>query len=124
MKQIEIPILSAHQPPRMLPQELIDRCKSEYDAFHTCWDNRTVKYEQGTAADLLGIQHSHFSNILSGKKHPPWGFGTNLQILCGNWAIRQYRDRVEGFRMAEESPLERELRLTREKLAKLERRVA
>lgn len=122
--QIEIPILSAHKSPVMLPQHLIDRCQSEYDAFHLCWDSRIVKYTQATAAGLLGIQHSHFSNILAGKKHPPWGFGTNLQALCGNWAIRQYRDKIEGFRMTEESPLEKELRLTREKLAMLERRAA
>lgn len=121
MNQIEIRILAAHKAPITVAEHLIERCRSEYDAFLLCWHKRQVPYSQSTAADLLGIQHSHFSNILSGKKHPPWGFGTNLQALCGNWAIRQYRDKVEGFLTRPESAEERQIRILKAKVEQLER---
>src|SRR5882762_6047752 len=111
--QREIRILAAHRSPEFIVEPLIERCRNEHDAFLLCWNKRQVKYTQATAADILGIQRSHFSNILAGKKHPPWGFTTNLQALCGNWAIRQYRDKVEGFRTVVETAVERELRVLR-----------
>jgi len=119
--QREIPILAAHKAPAFVAEHLIERCRNEHDALLLCWHKRQVPYAQSTAADLLGVPHSHFSNILSGKKYPPWGFTTNLQALCGNWAIRQYRDKAEGFYTVVESPDQRQIRVLTEKLSRLEK---
>ncbi len=120
--QREIPIVSAAQPLEFLHERLIERCRNEHDAILLCWSHRRVKgMSQALAAATLGIPNSHMSNILAGKKYPPYGFRTAFQMLCGNWALRQYADKVEGFRTVVEAPIERENRLLREQLAEMQR---
>lgn len=94
---------------QMVASQLIERCRSEHDAFLLCWNKRIVKYSQAAAAGLLGIPPSHFSNMLSGKKYPTWDLRTNLQRLCNNWAIRQYADWQEGIDSFE-TPEQRRIR--------------
>jgi hypothetical protein len=96
-------------PMKLIPTQLIERCRNEHDAFLLCWHKRTIKYSQAAAAGILGIPPSHFSNILSGKKYPSWDLRTKLQGLCNNWAIRQYTDLMEGVNSFE-TPEQRKIR--------------
>ena len=104
-----------------LNEQWIAMCRNEHDALLLCWNKRTVKYDQAEAARRLGIQKSHFSNILSGKKYLPNGFRLDFQRLCGNWAIRQWEDRACGFLTQRETAEQRELRLLRAKVQQLEK---
>ena len=114
--QREIPILSHLPPGDWLPEMLIDRCKSEADAVALCWHRRRSKYSLNEAARLLDIPASHMSNILSGKKYLPNGFRGAFQRLCGNWAIRQWEDKTEGFQTVHESPDQRRIRVLESEL--------
>lgn len=116
--QRELPILAEIAPPVFLDVADFDHCHTEHDAVLLCWNRRRVKYVRATAADLLGMPHSHLSNILNGKKYPPYDFRRVFQLLCGNWAIRQWNDMQEGFVMRLETPLERENRELKQQLRK------
>jgi hypothetical protein len=124
MKQREMPFFKEVGEPKLLSESLISRLRSEHDALVLCWAKRQVKYSQAAGAALLGIPPSHFSNILSGQKYPPYDMRMKLQALCGNWAIRQYEDMVIGARTEFETPEERELRVLRSRVNELEQAIA
>jgi hypothetical protein len=121
--QREIPILADTKPPEWVSAVLVDRCHSEGDAILLCWNKRRVKYSLNEAARLMGLPVSHLSNILSGKKYLPNGFRGVFQRLCGNWSIRQYEDKTEGFKTVVESPDQQRIRVLEAQLADA-RRVA
>jgi len=86
------------KPPEFLPAMLIARLNTEADAISLCWHRRRVKYSLRHAAELLGIPASHLSNIVNGKKYLRGDVRLAFQYLCGNFAIRQWEDRVIGAR--------------------------
>lgn len=92
MKQLEMPFLQLIGQTKNLNLQWINLCNSETDAVCMCWNKRTVKRGVREMARDLGISVSHLSNIINGKKYLPNGFRNKFQILCGNWAIRQYED--------------------------------
>jgi hypothetical protein len=122
--QRQIPMVAEVKDGEFLPDELIDRCRNEADAVLMCWAHRRVKYTVSHASALLELPKSHLSQILSGRKYLPNGFRGRFQRLCGNWAIRQYEDRAEGFQTVLESAEQRELRKLRARVAELERGAA
>ncbi|HEF4754614.1 hypothetical protein KTF24_13930 [Burkholderia multivorans] len=118
--QIEIPVFQAVKEPDWVAEYLIGRLRNEHDAVLLCWNKRRVKYSMSDAAALLGLPKSHLSNILAGKKYLPYDMRVRFQQFCGNYAIRQYEDKVFGFKTIAETPQERELRELRAKVAALE----
>jgi hypothetical protein len=109
--QRQIPALGFMSDPEWIPDMLVSRLRSEKDAVVLCWAKRTRKHlTLRRAAEELGIQPSHLSNIVSGKKYLPHDFRIKFQKLCGNWAIRQYEDRACGFLTHKESPEQRRIR--------------
>ncbi|MGY6240562.1 MULTISPECIES: hypothetical protein [Burkholderia] len=118
--QTEIPVFQAVKEPDWVAEYLIGRLRNEHDAVLLCWNKRRVKYSMSDAAALLGLPKSHLSNILAGKKYLPYDMRVRFQQFCGNYAIRQYEDRVFGFKTIAETPQERELRELRAKVAALE----
>ena len=92
MKQLEMQFLQIIGNTKNLNLQWINLCNSEADAVSLCWNKRTIKYGVREAARLLDISVSHLSNIINGKKYLPHDFRIKFQILCGNWAIRQYED--------------------------------
>lgn len=95
--------------PKWLPAYLIEKLKSETDAVLLCWNQRRSKYTIAEAARHLGVPASHLSNIVSGKKYLPNGFRPCFQMLCGNWAIRQFEDMECGFKTEHISPEQRRI---------------
>ena len=125
MEQIPIRILQEIGDPSFHSELLISRIRDEAEAVQYVWAHRRIKGMGVTeAARYLGMPKSHLSNILSGKKYLPWGKRIELQRLCGNWILRQWEDRVCGFVTKQETPLERENRLLKAKVADLERMAA
>jgi hypothetical protein len=123
-QQRQLALLGELREPVYVEEYFVERWRSEHDAIATCWAKRRVRYSVRNAAAMLGIPASHLSNILSGKKYLPNDFRINFQLLCGNWAIRQYEDRVCCFITSRETPEQRELRSLRVKVAGYEKRVA
>jgi hypothetical protein len=123
-QQRQLALLGEIREPEFVEAFYVERWQTEHDAIATCWAKRRVRYSLRAAAEKLGIAASHLSNILSGKKYLPHDFRINFQLLCGNWAIRQYEDRVCCFATSRESPEQRELRSLRVKVAGYEKRVA
>lgn len=111
----ELPLLGEVKGPTELPEYLIARCRNETDAVQLCWHMRRVKYGVREAARLLDMTASHLSNVVSGKKYLPHN-SVQFQQLCGNWAIRQYQDRVAGLRTIQETAEQREIRRLRAEL--------
>jgi hypothetical protein len=125
MEQIPLRILQEVGDPKFLPESLVSRIQTEAEAVSWCWAHRRIKAMGVTeAARYLGMPKSHLSNILSGKKYLPWGKRIELQRLCGNWLIRQWEDRHCGFVTQQETPLERENRELKARLADMERMAA
>ena len=109
--QRQIPALILMSEPEWLSDMLVNRLRREHDAVVLCWAKRTRRHlTLRGAAEELGLQPSHLSNILSGKKYLPHDFRIKFQKLCGNWAIRQYEDRACGFLTQKESPEQRRIR--------------
>lgn len=124
-QQIPIRILQEVGEPTFLPESVVSRINNEADAVSWCWAMRRIKGLGVTeAARYLGMPKSHLSNILNGKKYPPFGVRIELQRLCGNWAIRQWEDRKCGFVTKQESPEQRRIRELEAKVADMERLAA
>lgn len=115
--QQEMPIFQALKEPEWLPEYLIGRLRNEHDSVLLCWNKRRVKYSMSDAAALLGLPKSHLSNILGGKKYLPYDMRIRFQQFCGNFAIRQYEDRVMGFKTVAETPEQRRIRELESELA-------
>ncbi len=110
--QTRIVTLGAMPDPEWLSDVWISRCRSEKDAVLLCWAKRTRKgLTSRQAAEELGLQSSHMSNILSGSKYLPHDFRIRFQRMCGNWAIRQYEDMACGFLTQKETPEQRRIRI-------------
>lgn len=110
--QRQIVVLGAIEEPEWLSDILISRLRNERDAIILCWTKRRRKaLTVRQAAEEIGIQPSHFSNILSGQKYLPHDFRIRFQQLCGNWAIRQYEDMACGFVTKKETPDQRRIRV-------------
>lgn len=118
--QREMPFFAVVGEPEMLAEMLISRLSSEHQALALCWHKRRVKFSQADAAAKLGIPKSHMTNILAGKKYLPYDKRIEFQALCGNWAIRQYEDRIIGARTVFESPEQRRIRELEQKVQSLE----
>lgn len=118
MKQMEMGFFQLVAKTELLNESLIARCNCENDAILLCWNKRRVKYGVREAARHLEISSSHLSNILNGKKYLPNGLQINFQVLCGNWAIRQYEDLTIGAVTTFESPEQQEIRLLKAELAR------
>ena len=123
-QQRQLRLLGEIREPEFLDEYFVSRWRSEHDALLTCWAKSRVRYSVREAARKLGIPPSHLSNIINGKKYLPNDLRINFQLLCGNWAIRQYEDRVCGFATYRETAEQKELRLLKVKVAGYERRVA
>ena len=121
MKQLEMGFFQLVAKTEFLNESLVARCNTENDAILLCWNKRKVKYGVREAARLLDISASHFSNILNGKKYFPNGRQIDFQVLCGNWAMRQFDDLRIGAVTKFETPEQQEIRLLKAELA---RRVA
>lgn len=125
MEQIPLRIMQEIGQPEFMPESVVARIESEQDAVAWCWALRRIKSMGVTeAARYLGMPKSHLSNIVNGKKYLPWGKRVELQRLCGNWLIRQWEDRHCGFVTTQETPVERENRMLRQRVADLEMRQA
>lgn len=110
--QTRIVTLGAMPEPEWLSDVWISRCRSEKDAVLLCWAKRARKgLTCRQAAEELGLQASHMSNILSGSKYLPHDFRIRFQRMCANWAIRQYEDMACGFLTQKESPEQRRIRM-------------
>lgn len=110
--QTRIVTLGLVQEPEWLSDVWVSRCRSEKDAVVLCWAKRQRKgLTVRKAAEEMGLQPSHMSNIISGKKYLPHDFRIRFQTMCGNWAIRQYEDLACGFTTSKETPEQRQIRL-------------
>lgn len=108
--------------PEWVADMLVQRCSSEGDAIALCWAKRTRKgMTLRQAAEELAIPAPHLSNILNGKKYLPNDFRIKFQMLCGNWAIRQYEDQACGLRTTKETPEQRRIRELEAQLERFER---
>lgn len=108
--------------PEWVSELLVQRCRSEKDAVALCWAKRTRKgLTLRQAAEELGVQPSHLSNILSGKKYLPHDFRIKFQQLCGNLAIRQYEDQACGFVTQRVTPEQRRIRQLEAQLEQVQR---
>ena len=125
MEQIPIRILQTIGEPEWVPEALMAHVRDEADAVAFCWAKRRIRaMSQAEAARYLGMPKSHLSNILSGKKYLPWGKRLELQLLCGNWIIRQWEDRETGLVTSRETPEQRQIRALEQQVAQLERKAA
>ena len=97
----------------MVNEYLVSKCKTENDAIALCWNQRRTKFTVTRASEILGISKSHLSNILNGKKYFPNGMQTDFQLMCGNWAIRQFEDQSIGAKTSFETPEQQEIRILR-----------
>jgi len=125
MRQLEMRVLAEVGEPVHLPESIMARITDEADAFAWCWAMRRIKaMTQTEAARHLGVPKSHLTNMLAGKKYPRWDMRIDFQLLCGNWALRQYEDRKVGLVTSRETPEQRRIRELEQRLADAERAAA
>lgn len=124
MKQLEMPFLQLIGQTKNINLQWINLCNSEADAVALCWNKRAVKYGVRDAALKLDISYSHLSNIINGKKYFPNDLRNKFQILCGNWALRQYDDLQIGAITQFITPDQVENQLLKARIEQLERRSA
>jgi hypothetical protein len=68
-------------------------------AVRWAWDHRRIKeMTQARAAELIGIQAPHFSNILCGKKYLPAHKINAFEAVVGNTAVSQTITRFAEIR--------------------------
>jgi hypothetical protein len=114
-----IPGIFLQPKPALVDEALIESCDSAYEAMLLCWNLRSVKYEQATAAALCEIPGPHFSNILTGKKYLPLRKINRFQEVCGNLALTQYLAKEAGLRVERESEQQAEIRRLRYQIAQM-----
>lgn len=69
------------------------------------WNNSRVKMTKNSAAEHIGIQAPHFTNILNGKKYLPPHKINAFEWIVGNRALSMTIERFRKMR-EEESALE------------------
>lgn len=123
--QLPLRLLAEVGEPVWVSEAVLARIHSEAEAFAWCWALRRIRaMTQTEAARHLGVPKSHLSGMLSGRKYPRWDMRVAFQRLCGNWALRQYEDRVCGFVTERESPEQRRIRALTQQVNDLQRKVA
>ena len=112
MSQLELPLHEV----ALVDDEIISRQPSFTRALVVCAD--LAGWEEKQAADAAGIDPSTWSKLKNGTAHFPHERLSTYQRRCGNWLPLQWLARDAGFGLVRlETVLERELRVTKEKLA-------
>ena len=92
--QMQLPMLTHYDGPRIAPAEAINACRSYRDAVRLCWDMRTrVNLSRAVLAMEAGLYASHLTDYLSDnpeKRELPAKHIAAFEVSCGNRAITQW----------------------------------
>lgn len=83
--------------PKFLDSGMLKMCNSVQDSILLCVDASQYRFDNKKLAKLLDISPSHFSMMLSGKRHFPLNKLPELMCACGNLAPVQYLCEVCGL---------------------------
>ncbi len=108
--QTELKLLALLKAPDLIRGDVLQSFGDDEEAavkaaLKWAWFNRRVKMNQRLAAEHMGIQPPHFSNILNGRKYLPPHKINAFEWIVGNRAVSLTIDRFRKVR-EEESALD------------------
>ncbi len=98
--------------PRKVEDALLRTCSTTLDAIHLCI--HLSKLPHYVIAEKLGVDRGHWTRMMQSQAHFPTNKITDLQRLCGNWAVLQFQNMEAGFEMYEDAKAKRKEELRRE----------
>ncbi len=92
--QLELPMLTYYQGPRLVAPEIIAGVQSYREAVRTCWDLRSRRHLTRRAlAEAVGLYPTHLSDYLSQqetRRELPGRHIVAFENECGNRTITQW----------------------------------
>ena len=94
MTQLNLPMFSVYNGPRLVDHDLVKAATSYRDAVRLCWDQRTRKNLPKTVLAMeAGCYASHMTDYLSDdetRRELPAKHIAAFELSCGNRAISQW----------------------------------
>jgi hypothetical protein len=108
LEQAQLPIIGLlRAPEHLLAHQLTafgdEEERAVKEAIQWAWRNRRVRLDQREASSKMGIQASHLSNILNGKKHLPPHKINSFEWIVGNRAVSMTIERFAKIREQEQA---------------------
>ncbi len=104
--QLQLPMLTYYEGPRLLGAEQLDQVKTYRDAVRLCWQQRTRRSLTARGlAEEAGLYASHLSDYLSHletKRELPAKHIAAFELACGNRAITQWLARQANLTILEQ----------------------
>lgn len=106
MEQLNLPMLTLYNGPRLLPADVVDACRTYRAAVRACWDMRTRRsLTQRMLAEEAGLYASHVSDYLS-ERHErrdlPAAKINGFELACGNRIVSQWMARQASLTILEQ----------------------
>jgi hypothetical protein len=106
MHQLQLPMLTYYEGPRLIDQELVLACRSYREAVRACWDLRTRRnLTRRALAEGAGLYASHVSDYLTeddAKRELPAKHINAFEVECGNRFVSQWLARQAGLTILEQ----------------------
>lgn len=108
----QLALLAELKQPAPVPAETLASFGDSEEVAIKCaiawaWRERRVRAMSGRrGAELMGMKHSHFSNMLAGKKYLPVQKINAFESIVGNTAVTQT---IERFRTARDARREQKV---------------
>jgi hypothetical protein len=105
-RQIQLPMLTYYDGPRMIDQTLIDACPTYREAVRNCWTMRTrTRMTKRQLAEEVGCYASHVTDYLSddpSRRDLPARHIADFELSCGNRFVSQWIARRSDLTVLEE----------------------
>ena len=92
--QMQLPMLTVYEGPRIVPQDVVAACKSFRDAVRMCWQLKPrTRLTKAQLAEEAGCYPSHVNDYLSDKetaRNLPAERIAAFEVACGNRVITQW----------------------------------
>lgn len=92
--QMQLPMLTVYEGPRIVPQDVVAACKTFRDAVRMCWQLKPrTRLTKAQLAEETGCYASHITDYLSDKelsRNLPAERIAAFEVACGNRVITQW----------------------------------
>lgn len=104
--QLNLPMLTVYEGPRLVDLEIVEACRTYREAVRACWDLRTRRnLTRRVLADEAQLYASHVSDYTSmdeAKRELPAKHVAAFEVSCGNRIISQWLARQAHLTILEQ----------------------